>query len=275
MQETEFRRRKHCFPHCCADRKRNSYYTSILLFFQTFNGQYRYINGSQSTVSLNWGEGVKDTPVETSTAITTQSRQTSMCVAFSEAMFKGALEGTDADINIIGNIIKNQTDDTVVIASSLKGLHLLNDPSRTQRTLLSSDEDYQDETNRVFKNPSRNHFENIRKDSQTNVISEILWNAHQQTQRQEKEIRQIIEQGNLHQPIASSALTSVLGCSAVTYFLFSFSGCESWTLDSATDNRVDMFEMYLYRRTLRIFWAERRTNKEAVNRINNSKELLI
>lgn len=52
-------------------------------------------------------------------------------------------------------------------------------------------------------------------------------------------------------------------------------GCESWTLDPVTEKTIEAFEMYLYRRMLRIAWVQRITNNEVLNRMQKQKELLL
>lgn len=52
-------------------------------------------------------------------------------------------------------------------------------------------------------------------------------------------------------------------------------GCESWTLDSPMEKRTEAFEIYLYRRILRIFWVQKVSNIEALNLMIKQKELLL
>jgi len=56
-----------------------------------------------------------------------------------------------------------------------------------------------------------------------------------------------------------SRLMQTLVWSLATY------GCESWTINAADHNRLNAFEMDMYRRMMRISWTEHRTN--------NSEEL--
>jgi len=51
-------------------------------------------------------------------------------------------------------------------------------------------------------------------------------------------------------------------------------GCESWTLDIQTEKRIEAFEMYIYRRMLRVSWIQRVTNNEILQRMGKQKELL-
>ena len=51
-------------------------------------------------------------------------------------------------------------------------------------------------------------------------------------------------------------------------------GMEGWTLTQALENRIEAFEMGLYRKILRISWRDRVTNLEVLRRMNTNKELL-
>ena len=51
-------------------------------------------------------------------------------------------------------------------------------------------------------------------------------------------------------------------------------GCESWTMDPALDKRTEAFEMYLYRRILKISWTQKIANVEVLNGMKTAPELL-
>ena len=38
-------------------------------------------------------------------------------------------------------------------------------------------------------------------------------------------------------------------------------GCESWTLKKADERMIEVFELWLWRRVLRVSWRERKTNE--------------
>ena len=38
-------------------------------------------------------------------------------------------------------------------------------------------------------------------------------------------------------------------------------GCESWTIEEAEHRRIDAFELWCWRRLLRVPWTERRSNQ--------------
>ena len=45
-------------------------------------------------------------------------------------------------------------------------------------------------------------------------------------------------------------------------------GCESWTIEKAEYQRIDAFELWCWRRLLRIPWTARRSNRSIIKEIN-------
>ena len=45
-------------------------------------------------------------------------------------------------------------------------------------------------------------------------------------------------------------------------------GCESWTIKKAERQRIDAFEMWCWRRLLRVPWTERRSNQSILKDIS-------
>ena len=45
-------------------------------------------------------------------------------------------------------------------------------------------------------------------------------------------------------------------------------GCESWTVKKAEDRRIDAFELWCWRRLLRVPWTERRSNLSILKKIS-------
>jgi len=70
-----------------------------------------------------------------------------------------------------------------------------------------------------------------------------------------------------------SELSLELRIRMIRYYIFStlLYGSEGWTLDE----KLDAFEMYLYRRMLRISWVQTITNLEVLERMEKSKELML
>ena len=45
-------------------------------------------------------------------------------------------------------------------------------------------------------------------------------------------------------------------------------GCESWTIQKAERQRIDAFELWCWRRLLRVPWTARRSNQSILKEIN-------
>ena len=45
-------------------------------------------------------------------------------------------------------------------------------------------------------------------------------------------------------------------------------GCESWTIKKAKYQRIDAFELWCWRRLLRVPWTARRSNQSILKEIN-------
>ena len=51
-------------------------------------------------------------------------------------------------------------------------------------------------------------------------------------------------------------------------FLVVMYGCESWTIKKAEHQRIDAFEVWYWRRLLKVPWTARRSNQKILNEIN-------
>ena len=45
-------------------------------------------------------------------------------------------------------------------------------------------------------------------------------------------------------------------------------GCESWTIQKAEDRRIDAFELWCWRRLLRVTWTARKSNQSILKEIS-------
>ena len=50
-------------------------------------------------------------------------------------------------------------------------------------------------------------------------------------------------------------------------------GCESWTVKKAEHRRIDAFEVWCWRRLLRVPWTARRSNQSILKKISNGVSL--
>ena len=50
-------------------------------------------------------------------------------------------------------------------------------------------------------------------------------------------------------------------------------GCKSWTIKKAEHRRIDAFELWCWRRLLRVPWTARRSNQSILKKINHEYSL--
>ena len=61
--------------------------------------------------------------------------------------------------------------------------------------------------------------------------------------------------------------TKVCLVKAMVFPVFMY-GCESWTIKKAEHQRIDAFELWCWRRLLRVTWAARRSNQSILKEIS-------
>ena len=64
-----------------------------------------------------------------------------------------------------------------------------------------------------------------------------------------------------------SLLTKVCLVKAMVFPVVVY-GCESWTVKKAACRRIDAFELWCWRRLLRVLWTARRSNQSILKEIN-------
>ena len=67
-------------------------------------------------------------------------------------------------------------------------------------------------------------------------------------------------------------LTKVRLVKAVVFLVLMY-GCESWTVKKAEQQRIDAFELWCWRRLLRVPWTVRRSNQSILKVINTEYSL--
>ena len=59
--------------------------------------------------------------------------------------------------------------------------------------------------------------------------------------------------------------TDILGTSELKWVMY---GCESWTIKKVECQRIDAFELWCWRRLLRVPWTARRSNQSILKEIS-------
>ena len=75
---------------------------------------------------------------------------------------------------------------------------------------------------------------------------------------------------NLDSMLKSRDITLLTKVCIVKYMVFPvvMCGCESWTIKKTESQRIDAFELWCWRRLLRVPWAARRSNQSILKEIN-------
>ena len=75
---------------------------------------------------------------------------------------------------------------------------------------------------------------------------------------------------NLDSILKSTGITLLTNIHIVTamVFLVVMYGCESWTIKKAEHRRIDVFELWYWRRLLRVPWTARRSNQSILKEIS-------
>ena len=75
---------------------------------------------------------------------------------------------------------------------------------------------------------------------------------------------------NLDNILKSRGVTLLLKVHIVKaiFFLVFMYGCETWTINKAEQQRIDAFELWYWRRLLRVPWTARRSNQSIPKEIN-------
>ena len=73
---------------------------------------------------------------------------------------------------------------------------------------------------------------------------------------------------NLDSILKSKDVTLPTKVCLVMVFPVVMYGCESWTVKKAERQRIDAFEVWCWRRLLRVPWSARRSNQSILKEIN-------
>lgn len=203
---------------------------------------------------------------------------------YSEQIFKKALEEEDGGIKMNGEVINNirYADDTVVLANSLDELRYLME--RVQRI---------SEENGLSLNIDKTKWMLVSKTQQpprqltlnNQLIHQVdsyvyLGTLASSKWEQATEIRSRIEKAratfnSMKNLFTNSSISLPLKIRLIKCYVFPvlLYGAEAWTLTEALMKRLEAFEMWVYRRILRISYTEHITNIEVLRRMGKEKEI--
>lgn len=204
---------------------------------------------------------------------------------YSEQIFADALDEAREGIVVNGEVINNlrYADDTVLLAGSADDLQALLDRvvakseerglklniSKTKAMVISKNGE-------LPANLSTGN-QQIQQVSSFRYLGCLLNSKWDSTQ----EIRSRIEQAraafsNMKKVLTSRDLSIPLRIRLLRCYVFPilYYGMEGWTLTKAMCSRIEAFEMWCYRRLLRISWVDRVRNTEVLARLQKQLEVM-
>lgn len=205
---------------------------------------------------------------------------------YSEAIFRVALEDVEMGIRVNGTWINNirYADDTVLIAENMHDLQQLVDKIGEQSKSMGLNINTKKTKFMIIsRNPNMHRnaiitfnatpLERVDKFKYLGVWLSEDWTS-------DREIKCRIEQARQ----AFLKFRRVLTCPDfdlnlrlrfVKCYIWSvlLYGMEGWTLRKTAINRLEAFEMWLYRRVLKVPWTARLTNEEILRRVDRQREL--
>lgn len=204
---------------------------------------------------------------------------------YSESIFGESLQDVTKGLKVNGIIINNirYADDAAILSDNINDLQFMLD------RIVQHSENYGLQINvsktklLVFAKThiNANLLINGNKVEQVNIFKYLGTIVNNQCDPK-KEIRSRIEQArrafaNMSKFFIRRDISLELRMRMIRCYIFSvlLYGCEAWTLDPTTEKKLEAFEMYLYRRILKIPWVQKATNVEVLNRMGKPLELLL
>lgn len=205
---------------------------------------------------------------------------------YSEKIFSDALEGMCQGVVVNGVVINNlrYADDTVLLATSLEDLQeLLNAVAKTSSAMGLKLNVKKTKWMVISKNRTMNPgFLQVGNNTVERVTSYKYLGCHVNAQwDMSLEIRCRVEQARcsfqrIQKVLTSRDLTMDLRIRLLRCYVFSILlyGVEAWTLTEAMCKKLEAFEMWTYRRILKIPWIAKVTNTEVLRRMGKDTEIL-
>lgn len=205
---------------------------------------------------------------------------------YSEAVISMALTDLEAGIKINGTIVNNlrYADDTVLMAASEQDLQeILNRVNEhSERAGLSiniSKTKFMTVSNRPDWNPSISvagkQLERVRQYKYLGAWVNEVWESNQEIKTRIEiarasfnKMRKVLCCRQLHIKLR----VRLLYCYIWPIVMY---GSEAWTLKEDTTRRLQAFEMWCYRRMLRISWTQKIRNDTVLQRVHTSRKMML
>ena len=203
---------------------------------------------------------------------------------YSEAIFDEVLHNASEGIRMNGELINNvrYADDTAIIASSLEDLQSLLQRvsdvsedfglklniSKTKWMLISKNKT---PIGRLSLNQTP--IEHVERYTYLGTIVHNQWEmAAEIKSRVEKARSSFVKMRHIftNRHVSLPLKLRLLKCYVFPVLLY---GAEAWTMTEQLMKKLSAFEMWLYRRILRISWTDHITNEEVLRRVGKQQEI--
>lgn len=204
---------------------------------------------------------------------------------YSEQIFKRALQDRTQGIKVNGVVINNirYADDTIILANNAQDLQILLDCVHRESEDMGLKINI-NKTKFMAITNNRNVAANImiaeERIERVNKIKYLgCWINDQWNPDQEIKTRiECARSGfvKMQKFLCNRQLNLNLRIRMVKCYVWSILlyGVEAWTLTKRTEKKLEAFEMWIYRRLLKVSWCERISNTEILQRVNRERELL-
>jgi hypothetical protein len=204
---------------------------------------------------------------------------------YSEEIFSEALEKCEHGILLNGERLNNirYANDTVIFADSLNSLQqLINKVNEVSERFGLQVNITKTKFMIISKNKVRDaqlliNNTPVDRVKQYNYLGTTVneqWDHSQEIKCRIEKARSAFN--NMAKLFKSHNLNLEIKVRLLRCYIFSilYYGVESWTLTEAMEKKLEAFEMWLYRRILRISWTDKITNETVLRRVGKEREVM-
>lgn len=204
---------------------------------------------------------------------------------YSEFIFREALENIDEGIPLNGVRVNNirYADDAIVFADTQEGLQALMDKvvevskryglemnvNKTKLLVVSKEQ-----INNAHIKINNVRIERVKQYTYLGTIINENWDNTQEIKCRIEKARAIFNKMSAlfkNHNLTLATKIRFLRCYVFSVLLY---GVETWTVSQEMTKRLEAFELWLYRRMLRISWKDKITNIEVLRRMNKETEII-
>lgn len=205
---------------------------------------------------------------------------------YSEFIFQEALDELKVGIKVNGQVVNNlrYADDTLILAENITDLKQIMESLyskfeqyglkiNTSKTkyMVASKENNSNDTLTINGKP----IEKVKKYRYLGVWLNECWDSEMEIRTRIEIARSaFIKMSSLYcnKDINLKLRWRLVKCYVLSILMY---GVEAWTLNKLLINKLNAFEMWLYRHMLKITWTDKITNEKVLELMNNKKQEVV